>query len=177
METLSALLALCEGNSPVTGEFPSQRPVTRNFNVFFDLRLNKRLSKQSICRWFETSSRPSLRQYNVYRNILPLLSVIFMFLHHTYACAVMLGSICSPAWHSHTDGWLLIVGWGASPKNSFFTKCSKVININKHSWKSRYGLRKKAKKTTGKNRTESCYIISQEIQNSIITWLISPKHS
>ena len=32
---------------PVTNEFPAQRPVTRNFDVFFDLRLNKRLSKQS----------------------------------------------------------------------------------------------------------------------------------
>ena len=48
METFSALLALCVGNSPVTGEFPSQRPVTRNFDVFFDLCLNKQLSKQSI---------------------------------------------------------------------------------------------------------------------------------
>ena len=28
------------------GEFPPQRPVTRSFDVFFDLRLNKRLSKQ-----------------------------------------------------------------------------------------------------------------------------------
>ena len=37
----------CAGNSPVTGGFPSQRPVTRSFDVFFDLRLNKRLSKQS----------------------------------------------------------------------------------------------------------------------------------
>ena len=35
------------GNSPVTGEFPSHRPVTRIFYAFFDLRLNKRLSKQS----------------------------------------------------------------------------------------------------------------------------------
>ena len=34
-------MALCEGNSPVTGEFPSQRPVARGFDVFFDLRLNK----------------------------------------------------------------------------------------------------------------------------------------
>ena len=41
METASALLALCEGNSPVTGEFPSQKPVTRSFGVFFDLRMNK----------------------------------------------------------------------------------------------------------------------------------------
>ena len=46
METFSALLAICAGNSPVPGGFPSQKPVTRNFDVFFDLRLNKRLSKQ-----------------------------------------------------------------------------------------------------------------------------------
>ena len=36
METLSALLAFFEGNSPVTGESPSQRPVTRSFDVLFD---------------------------------------------------------------------------------------------------------------------------------------------
>ena len=45
METFSAILALCEGNSLVTGEFPSQRSVTRSFDIFFYLRLNKRLSK------------------------------------------------------------------------------------------------------------------------------------
>ena len=47
LETLSVLLAICAGNSPVLGEFTAQRPVTRSFDVFFDLRLNKRLSKQS----------------------------------------------------------------------------------------------------------------------------------
>ena len=47
METFSVLLALCAGNSPVTGEFPAQRPATQNFDVFIDLRPNKRLSKQS----------------------------------------------------------------------------------------------------------------------------------
>ena len=47
MEAFSALLAICAGKSPVTGEFPAQRPVTRSFDIFFDLRLNKRLSKQS----------------------------------------------------------------------------------------------------------------------------------
>ena len=47
METFSALLAICAGNSPVPGEFPTQRPVTRSFDVHFDLRLNKRLCKQS----------------------------------------------------------------------------------------------------------------------------------
>ena len=45
METFSAVLAICAGNSPVPGEFPVQRPVTRCFDVFFDLHLNKRLSE------------------------------------------------------------------------------------------------------------------------------------
>ena len=47
METFSALLAICTGNSSVSGEFPAQRPATRSFDIFFDLRLNKRLGKQS----------------------------------------------------------------------------------------------------------------------------------
>ena len=47
-QTFSALLAICAGNSPVPGEFPAQRPVMRSFDIFFDLRLNKRLSKQSL---------------------------------------------------------------------------------------------------------------------------------
>ena len=57
MKTFYALLALCAGNSLVTGEFPTQRPEPRRFDVFFDLRLNKQLSKQSRRRWFETPSR------------------------------------------------------------------------------------------------------------------------
>ena len=57
MEAFSALLALCVGNSPVTGEFPTQRPVTRSFDVFLICALNKRLSKQSWSWWSETPSR------------------------------------------------------------------------------------------------------------------------
>ena len=45
-EIFSVLLALCEGNPLVTGGFPSQRPMTWSFIVFFDLHLNKWLSKQ-----------------------------------------------------------------------------------------------------------------------------------
>ena len=56
IETFSTLLAICAGNSPVTGEFPSQRPVTWSFDVFYDLRPNKRLSKQSWGLWFKTLS-------------------------------------------------------------------------------------------------------------------------
>ena len=64
METFSALLAICAGNSPVPGEFPTQRPVTRSFDVFFDLRPNKRLNKQWWGWWFETQSCPLWRHCN-----------------------------------------------------------------------------------------------------------------
>ena len=37
MEAFSALLAICAGNSPGTGEFPSQRPVTQSFDVFLSV--------------------------------------------------------------------------------------------------------------------------------------------
>ena len=57
LETISALLTLCVGNSPVIGEFLLQRPVTGSFDVSFDLRLNKRCSKHSWRRLFETPSR------------------------------------------------------------------------------------------------------------------------
>ena len=63
-EAFSTLLAIYAGNS-VTGEFPTQRPVTRSFDVFFDLRLNKRLSKQWWDWWFETPSRSLWRHCNV----------------------------------------------------------------------------------------------------------------
>ena len=70
-----ALLALCARSSPVTGDFLSQRPVTRSFDVFFHLCLNQRLSKQSWGWWFETPSRtlwrhcnesPALNLYHIY---------------------------------------------------------------------------------------------------------------
>ena len=67
MDTFSALLAICTGNSPVTGEFHAQRSVTRSIVVFFDLRLNKRLSKKSWGWWFQTTSRPLRRHCKVVR--------------------------------------------------------------------------------------------------------------
>ena len=65
METFSALLAICAENSPVPGEFPAQRPVTRSFDVLFDLRPNKRLGKQSWGWWSETPSSSLWRHRNV----------------------------------------------------------------------------------------------------------------
>ena len=67
METFSALLAICAGNSPVPGEFPAQRPVTRSFDAFFDLHPNKRLSKLWWGWWFDTLSCSLWRHRNVER--------------------------------------------------------------------------------------------------------------
>ena len=64
MKTFTASLVLCVGNSPVTCEFPSQRPITRSFDVFFDLHLNKRLCKQSRPWWFKTPSCSLSRHCN-----------------------------------------------------------------------------------------------------------------
>ena len=55
--------SLC-GEFTVPDEFPTQRPVTRSFDVFFDLRLNKRLSKQPWGWWFETPSWSLWHQSN-----------------------------------------------------------------------------------------------------------------
>ena len=65
METFSGLLALCEGNPPVTGGFHSQRPVTWTFVVFFDLQLGKQWRR----RWFQTPSRSLWRHFNVSNEI------------------------------------------------------------------------------------------------------------
>ena len=65
IETFSALLAFCAGNLPVTGEFPTANARTWSFGVFFDLHLNKRLTKQSRRRWFETQLRSLWRHCDI----------------------------------------------------------------------------------------------------------------
>ena len=55
-----------------TGEFPTQRPVTRSFDVFFDLRLGERLSKHSWSWWLEKPSRPLWHQSNYNRTQCPI---------------------------------------------------------------------------------------------------------
>ena len=91
METFSAVLAICVGNSPVTGEFPIQRPVTRSFHVSFDLRLNKRLSKQSWGWWFETPSRSLWR----HRNVMGMMRHVMGLIRH-------------PSNQPHTFNWRII---------------------------------------------------------------------
>ena len=95
METFSALLVICAGNSPVSGEFPAQRSVTRSFDVFFDLRLNKRLSKQSWGRRFETSWRPLWCHCNVYAvPSVAHLELFWIWLICVYACVRVRMCMC-----------------------------------------------------------------------------------
>ena len=75
-----ALLSLCEGNPPATGGFPSQRSVTRSFGVFFDLHLNKWLSKQWRRRWFEMPSHWLWHHCNDIPNAIDLLQRILIYL-------------------------------------------------------------------------------------------------
>ena len=61
MEIFSALLTLCTGNSPVTGEFSSQRPVARSFDLFFDLRLNN--------GWVNNREAGDWRRYRAHNDV------------------------------------------------------------------------------------------------------------
>ena len=72
METFAALLAVCAGNSLVTGEFPPQRPVTRSFDVLFDLRRNIWLGEQSWGWWFETPAHYDVTVMNLFTHMFPV---------------------------------------------------------------------------------------------------------
>ena len=109
METFSALLAICAGNSPVTGWFPSQRPVTRSFDVFFDLRLNKRLGKQSWGWWFETPSSSLWRHCNEEHKIKKLMGdaedeSATPLLQPTLVMKLSLVNFAGYGWHFVCDG-------------------------------------------------------------------------
>ena len=122
METFSTLLALCAGNSPVTGEFPAQRPVT--LDVSCDLRMNKRLSKQLGGWWFETPSRSLWRQCNVpiwlqtLRDI-TLSSLVWSIVASEACLPVYLGSsldweyfsVNSPSEYKNIQEWYQAIFW------------------------------------------------------------------
>ena len=106
METFSALLAISAGNSPVPGEFPAQRPVMRSFDVLFDLRLNKRLSKQSWGWWFQTPSHPLWCQCNgnaAVEAILPPILHPFISIPEPQCLIGNDGSGQTPEYHSGLD--------------------------------------------------------------------------
>ena len=119
---ISVLLALCVGNSAVTGEFPSQRPVTRNFDVFFDLRLNKRLNKQSWGWWFETPSHSLWR----HRNGMPLVALYILI--YMYSC----DECQSPIWNAIntcTAHWNCQLDVDSRPARCFYAWVPEWITI------------------------------------------------
>ena len=76
--TFSALVAICAGNSPVTDEFPTQMPVKRSFNVFFDLRLYKRLNKN--CK------AGDLRRHRAHYDFTVMFQVVFLTAAYGVKC-------------------------------------------------------------------------------------------
>ena len=64
---ISALLAICAGNSPVTGEFPAQRPVTQSFDVFYDLR--------QINGWVNNDEAGDLRRHGAHHDATVMISM------------------------------------------------------------------------------------------------------
>ena len=117
METFSASLAICAGNSLISSEFPAQRPVTWSFDVFFDLGLNKRLSKQSWGWWFETPSCPLWRYASVYYGVCEHSSP-----HHMLN-ALPSRIVMSPSQYAH--------GFIMTPCRAFFPQNDKIIRIKR----------------------------------------------
>ena len=117
MEAVSALLAICAGNSPFPGQFPAHRSVTRGFDVFFDLRPDKQLRKQSWGWWFEMPPHSLWRYRNEIsfpgRSVLPM------------QAAINLVSYCIKDIGSHYDfikwttnariGWITMSWFNSSP--------------------------------------------------------------
>ena len=82
METFSALLAICAEKSPVPGEFPTQKPVTRNFDVFFDLRPNN--------GWVNNGEAGDLRRHRAHYDVI----VMKCYIYATYTPRQILTAFC-----------------------------------------------------------------------------------
>ena len=126
-ENIFALLAICVGNSSVTGGFPSQRPITRSFDIFFDLRVNKPLSKWPKRRWFENLSSWLWRYCNVgicYTDVGLIVSRLVFRLSCT----------------KYIEFSMLTVYHRLSQKTSFFTVTTVRHKRGVPTWIAKYGL-------------------------------------
>ena len=106
------------GNTSVTGEVPAQRPVTWSFDVFFYLRMNKRLGKQSWGWWFETPSRPLWRHCNIFLHDFFSFKLkqernTFVFVRWTCSCEV--------SDYFHCISYLIGINWYV-PDNKLISK-------------------------------------------------------
>ena len=106
---------LCgEFTGPV--EFPTQRPVTRSFDVFFVLSLNKRLSKQLWGWWFETLSSSLWRHCNVEWKLAAISDRELVFL-----AAVMKKTL-------HSRDVTMLLSWWRHRKNITYLKGEKATS-------------------------------------------------
>ena len=107
---------------------PAQKPVTRSFYVFFDLRLNKRLSKQSWGWWFETLSRPSMSSEQLddcpssREWILRYIGEYIIVIHYAVAGEFPAQRVSNAIFHLMTSSWLIVMCWMYVPKVSDITK-------------------------------------------------------
>ena len=111
------------------GDFPTQRPVTRSFDVYFGLRPNKWLSKQSWGWWFETLSCSLWRHRNgkewtinmeIFKSgwilqCIGIWNIIFLSTIRNWSCNIMWCAMFSPnhtLWqiqYAHGDVFFSIV--------------------------------------------------------------------
>ena len=125
METFFALLVICAGNSLVPGEFPTQRPVTRSFDVFFDLRLDKRLSKQPWGWWF--------RRYRAHCDGIVIStfnrfwSKNAIWRHITWS--ILVDGLTAPSHYLNQFWPSTRTGIWYSPEGRFHRKCSRYISL------------------------------------------------
>ena len=165
MRTFSAFLALCEGNSPVTGEFPSQRPVTRSFDVFIDLRLNKRLSKLPKRWWCETPLRPLWHHCNDSR-VTPywqILLIVFLFRTCVILCFMLtLSPYTCFMWNLDSSEkskiWWCIIHF--SPLQWRHNGRYSVSNHQPHDYLLNRLFRRRSKKTSKLRATGLCAVNS-----------------
>ena len=142
MGTFSALLTICAGNSPVNGEFPAQRPVARSFDIFFDLRLNKQLSKQSWGWWSETPMSSFWRQCNatIMNSVITALDCIWHNLRIVFVFALVNYAIIGSAnwcWSYDNDEKLSTAFLGTvavkfKPKYSICLTMKSIWNSHLH---------------------------------------------
>ena len=132
METLLLLLAICAWNSPVTGEFPTQMPMTWSHDVFFDLRLNKQLSKQSWGCWFEMPSHPLWRHCNEGWDMVFLLWVQSLVYNFPSLMLYWTQSYSSGLSHDDIMVWFHITGplWGESPSQRWIHSKRVIQNFD-----------------------------------------------
>ena len=128
METFSALLALCAGNSRVSG-------VTWSFDVFFDLCPNQRLSKQWLGWWFETLSCSLWRHSNDFQYH-PATANVTNILVRSSAYSETCGKWLQPGQEYLIESkYLIITHWGRDQMDAISQKdIFKCISLNENVW-------------------------------------------